>query len=162
MNQRGRGRNQSNNSGVCHDIPGAETRATLREWNTGKENKRRGDRRISDLAGCDRRDWGCHRGNQVPPQGVSSPGKKGWFDGRWNIIWLWASLEVSAFPGHWHGVRGQLWGWWRGEKRKCPAMEGRGAEESQWQALRGTGVSIVCPRGWQRLEKDPSEKRSRE
>ena len=66
-------------------------------------------------------------------------------------------FEVSAFPGHWHGVRGQLWGWLRGEKRGN--AQGRGAtREPGADPASGTGVSIVCPRGRQWLEEDPSER----
>lgn len=40
MSQRGRGRNQSNNSGVCPNILGAETkRATLRNETQGRKTK---------------------------------------------------------------------------------------------------------------------------
>ena len=66
-------------------------------------------------------------------------------------------FEVSAFPGDWHGVRGQLWGWLRGEKRGN--AQGRGATRQPGaDPASGTGVSMVCPRGRQWLEEDPSER----
>lgn len=47
----------------------------------------------------------------------------------------------------------------RREERECPGMEGRGAtREPGADPTGGTGVSIVCPRGRQWLEEDPSER----